>query len=57
MYTKPVNHSTIRGQQSQREPAAADTSFSLDLLEDVQGGAENGGNMSKGYKNTENKVT
>lgn len=50
MYTQPVNQSTIRGQQSHRQPAAVDTSFSFDLSGDEQGGGEQGGNWSEGWK-------
>lgn len=37
----------IGGQQSQRQPAAADTSFSFDLLGDEQCGDEQAGNINK----------
>jgi len=45
-----VERSTIGGQQSPRQPAAADTCFTFDKAGEERGGSENGGN-----KNQENK--
>lgn len=44
--TEPVKARTIRGQQSQAQPAAVDTASSLPCQGGEEGGDENGGNRS-----------